>query len=125
MEIISGNLRPTRSATQPEATAPTYRIHKVSVKTRATSVSGTSNSLAIGTMISKNTVKSNASSVQPSQAAHHAIHWSLVGSFHHGTVFAPRSRDMVELASPDHGHDGRRTIDCAEETRPVSRHRTK
>src|SRR5499426_1509441 len=84
IEIINGSLRPTRSASQPEATAPTSRIHKVSVKTRATSVSGTSNSLAIGTMISKNTVKSNASSVHPSQAAHHAIHWSLVGSFHHG-----------------------------------------
>jgi hypothetical protein len=35
-------------------------------------------------MISRNMVKSKASSVQPSQAAHHAIHWSLVGSLHHG-----------------------------------------
>src|SRR5216684_8536589 len=74
IEIISGSLRPTRSATQPEATAPTSRIHNVSVKTSATSVSGTSNSLAIGTMINKKTVKSNASSVHPSQAAHQASH---------------------------------------------------
>src|SRR5437879_6422169 len=36
-------------------------------------------------MISKNTVKSNASSVHPSQAAHHASHWSLVGSLHQGS----------------------------------------
>src|SRR6516225_133231 len=84
IEIISGSLRPTRSASQPEATAPTSRIHNVSVKTRATSVSGTLNSSAIGTMIKRKTVKSNASNVQPSQAAHHASHWSLVGSFHHG-----------------------------------------
>src|ERR671925_1661807 len=41
IEIISGNLRPTRSASQPEPTAPTRRIHKVSVKTMATSVVGT------------------------------------------------------------------------------------
>jgi len=49
IDIISGVLRPTRSASQPEATAPTSRIHKVSVKTihkvsvktMATSVVGT------------------------------------------------------------------------------------
>src|SRR5882757_4686481 len=85
IEIISGSLRPTRSASQPEATAPTSRIHRVSVKTIATSVVGTWNSSAIGLMISRKTVKSNASSVQPSQAAHHAYHWSLVGSRHHAT----------------------------------------
>src|SRR5499425_2120546 len=79
IEIISGVLRPTRSASQPEATAPTNRIHKVSVKTIVTSVRGTSNSLAIGTMISRKMVKSKASKVQPSQAAHQAYHWSLVG----------------------------------------------
>src|SRR6266566_6422514 len=86
IEIISGVLRPIRSASQPEATAPTSRIHKVSVKTIVTSVVGTPNSSAIGLMISRKTVKSKASSVQPSQAAHHAYHWSLVGSFHHGTA---------------------------------------
>src|SRR5204863_9948650 len=85
IEIISGVLRPMRSASQPEATAPTSRIHKVSVKTIVTSVVGTPNSSAIGLMISRKTVKSNASSVQPSQAAHHAYHWSLVGSRHHAT----------------------------------------
>src|SRR6516162_8535430 len=37
IEIISGVLRPIRSASQPEATAPMRRIHKVSVKTMATS----------------------------------------------------------------------------------------
>jgi tRNA nucleotidyltransferase (CCA-adding enzyme) len=36
-------------------------------------------------MISKKIVKSKASRVHPSQAAIHAIHWSLVGSFHQGT----------------------------------------
>src|SRR5215472_3101865 len=36
-------------------------------------------------MMSRNMVKSKASSVQPSQAANQASHWSLVGSFHHGT----------------------------------------
>src|SRR6266446_7244364 len=74
IEIISGSLRPTRSASQPEATAPTSRIHSVSVKTMVTSVVGTPNSSAIGLMISRKTVKSNASSVQPSHAAHHAYH---------------------------------------------------
>src|SRR6516164_6268312 len=84
IEIINGRLRPIRSASQPAATAPIRRIHKVIVSTKATAASGTSNSLAIGTMISRNTVKSKASNVQPSQAAHQAYHWSLVGSFHHG-----------------------------------------
>ncbi len=41
IEIISGVLRPIRSASQPEAVAPTRRIHKVIVKTTATAVSGT------------------------------------------------------------------------------------
>src|SRR5215469_9105440 len=41
IEIINGVLRPIRSASQPEATAPTSRIHKVSVNTIATSVVGT------------------------------------------------------------------------------------
>src|SRR3954454_16770476 len=74
IDIISGVLRPMRSASQPEATAPTSRIHKVSVNTIVTSVVGTPNSSAIGFMISRKTVKSTASSVQPSQAAHHAYH---------------------------------------------------
>ena len=69
MEIISGALRPMRSAIQPAAVAPTRRSHRVSVKTTATAVSGTPNSWAIGSMISRKMVKSNASSVQPSQAA--------------------------------------------------------
>src|SRR5215472_17697007 len=87
IEIIKGFLRPIRSANQPAPTAPTRRIHKVIVRTKATAASGTSNSLAMGTMISRNTVKSKASKVQPSHAAHHAYHWSLVGSFHHGILF--------------------------------------
>src|SRR5205814_6393527 len=48
IEIISGNLRPTRSASQPEATAPTKRIHKVSVKTIVTSVVATPKSSTNG-----------------------------------------------------------------------------
>jgi hypothetical protein len=67
-------LRPTRSATQPEPTAPKSRIHSVMLNTNATSVSGTWKACEIGTMISRNIVKSNASSVQPSHAAHHARH---------------------------------------------------
>src|ERR1700720_4524207 len=84
IEIINGVLRPIRSASQPEATAPSRRIHKVTVRTKATAVSGTPNSCEIGTMISRNTVKSKASRVQPSHAAIQAIHCSLVGSLHHG-----------------------------------------
>src|ERR1700761_4698707 len=84
IEIINGFLRPMRSASQPDAVAPTNRIHRVSVKTTATSVSGTPKSLAIGTISSRKMVKSKASRVQPSQAATQASHWSLVGSFHHG-----------------------------------------
>src|ERR1044071_9268672 len=74
IEIISGVLRPMRSASQPDATAPTSRIHRVSVKTIATSAVGTPNSSAIDLMIKRKTVKSKASRVQPSQAAHHAYH---------------------------------------------------
>src|SRR2546423_11201053 len=74
IEIISGVLRPMRSASQPDATAPTSRSHSVIVRTIATSVVGTPNSSAIGLMIKRKTVKSKASSVQPSQAAHHAYH---------------------------------------------------
>src|SRR5881392_493111 len=87
IEIISGVLRPIRSASQPLAVAPTSRIHKVTVSTKATSGTGTLNSLAIGAMISRNAVKSKASRVHPPQAAKLAYHWSLVGSFHQGTVF--------------------------------------
>src|SRR6202162_2327961 len=84
MEIISGALRPIRSAIQPAAVAPTRRSHRVMVNTAVTAVKGTSNSLAIGTMISRKMVKSNASRLQPSQAAIHALHCSLLGSFHQG-----------------------------------------
>ncbi len=38
MEIISGVLRPMRSAIQPAAVAPTSRSHKVNVKTMVTAV---------------------------------------------------------------------------------------
>ena len=69
IEIMSGALRPIRSAIHPAAVAPTSLSHKVTVNTAVTDVSGTSNSLAIGTMINRNMVKSNASRVQPSHAA--------------------------------------------------------
>ena len=74
IEIISGALRPMRSASQPEPTAPTSRSHRVMVNTAVTSISGTWNDSAIGTMSKRKMVKSNASRVQPSQAAIHAIH---------------------------------------------------
>src|SRR5690348_2775911 len=38
IEIISGVLRPIRSPSQPEAVAPTRRIHRVIVKTNVTDV---------------------------------------------------------------------------------------
>jgi hypothetical protein len=60
---------PIGEQTRPDG-PPTNRIHKVSVKTMATSVVGTWNSSAIGLIISRNTVKSKASSVQPSHGAH-------------------------------------------------------
>src|ERR1700730_9773504 len=63
IEIIKGVLRPMRSASQPEAVAPTSRIHKVNVKTAVTSVNGTLKSCAIGTLISRKIVKSKASRV--------------------------------------------------------------
>src|SRR5213593_4484191 len=69
MEIIRGALRPTRSASQPDAHAPTRRIQRVTVSTAVTCVRETPNSLETGTMISRNTVKSKASSVQPNQPA--------------------------------------------------------
>ena len=69
MEIISGHRRPMRSPSQPAAVAPIRRIHSVRVNTIVTSVTGTLNSSAIGPMMKRKTVKSNASSVHPSQAA--------------------------------------------------------
>src|ERR1700727_2212151 len=47
IEIISGILRPTRSASQPEATAPTKRIHRVMANTAVTAGDGALNSFAI------------------------------------------------------------------------------
>src|SRR5215467_3074439 len=49
-------------------------------------------------MMSRNMVKSNASSVQPNHAAHQASHWSFVGSFHHGIV--PAVVTAVVMAHP-------------------------
>src|ERR1700761_2380029 len=69
IEIISGILRPTRSASQPEPTAPTNLSQRVTDRTKATLLSGTLNSCEIGTMRSRNMVKSKASRVQPIQAA--------------------------------------------------------
>ncbi len=69
IEIIKGQRRPMRSPSQPAAVAPIRRIHRVRVNTIVTSVTGTLNSSAIGPMMNRKTVKSNASSVQPIQAA--------------------------------------------------------
>src|SRR5215472_13665972 len=106
IEIISGVLRPIRSASQPLAVAPTSRIHKVIVSTAATSGTGTSNSFAIGAMINRNAVKSKASRVQPSQAATQAYHWSLVGSFHQGTPSKVSTAAIVIPPDPDGSYDG-------------------
>src|SRR5579863_3410902 len=81
--------RPMRSASQPEVMAPTRRSHNVTDSTKATSVRGTPNSFEIGTMISRNMVKSNASRVQPIQPATQASHWSLVGSRYQGIGAEP------------------------------------
>src|SRR5260370_41749664 len=48
-------------------------------------------------MISRKIVKSNASKVQPSQAATQASHWSLVGSFHQGMLCTVSIAAMVFL----------------------------
>src|SRR5262249_5842455 len=69
IEIMSGVWGPIGSASQQLAVAPRSRIHKVIVNTAATSGTGTLNSLAIGAMINRNAVKSNASRVHPPQAA--------------------------------------------------------
>src|SRR6185369_7829988 len=74
MEIISGARRPSRSANQPEAVAPPRRMMSVIEKIAVTSINGTPNSFEIGTMMRRKTVKSNASSVQPSHAAMYAYH---------------------------------------------------
>src|SRR3954454_12153194 len=74
MDSISGIFRPTRSASQPDAVAPTRRSQSVMAKTALTAVSGTLNSCAIGTMMRRKIVKSNESSVHPAHAAHHASH---------------------------------------------------
>src|SRR6516162_7311049 len=74
IEIISGFLRPMRSASQPEPTAPTRRSQSVMVNTAVTATKGTPKASAIGTMINRKMVKSKASRVQPNQAATHANH---------------------------------------------------
>src|ERR1700731_2589189 len=51
-------------------------------------------------MISKNMVKSKASSVHPSHAATQANHCSLVGSFHHATDEPERSAAVVMAFPP-------------------------
>src|SRR5262249_53597549 len=99
IEIISGVLRPIRSASQPEAVAPTSRIHRVRVKTAVTAVSGTWKVCEIGSMISRKIVKSKESRVHPSQSATQASHCSLVGSFHHGTVAEAAGASVVILGS--------------------------
>src|SRR5215469_15825636 len=95
IEIINGRRRPTRSPSQPEATAPTSRIHKVIVNTKVTAVSGTWNSCEIGNIIKRKIVKSKESRVQPSHAAHQAVHCSFVGSYHHGTAFARAATTVI------------------------------
>jgi hypothetical protein len=69
IEIIGGALRPKRSASQPEATAPNRRVTSVAVNTTVTAVNGTPKFWLIATMIKRKIVKSNASSVHPSHAA--------------------------------------------------------
>ena len=108
IEIISGALRPIRSASQPEAVAPASRSHSVTVKTAVTATSGTSNVCEIGTMMSRKMVKSKASSVQPSHAATHAIHCSLVGSRHHGAVPGDSVAKLIGNAPPSFTSRGSR-----------------
>src|SRR5580698_4274841 len=101
IEIIRGARRPIRSAIQPAATAPTNRINIVSDPTRTTRLRSAWNSLAIGTIRNRKTVKSNASKVQPSQAAMKAYQWSLVGSRHHGPAAdGLETYDIVKASFP-------------------------
>jgi len=74
IDSISGSLRPARSASQPEPTAPGKRNHSVRVRTEATAVTETLNSFAMGTMIKRKMVKSKASSIQPNTPANQANH---------------------------------------------------
>ena len=46
----------------------------------------TPNSFAISGITRRKTVKSKASSTQPTQAARKEIHWGLVGSRHHAVA---------------------------------------
>src|SRR6516162_11945805 len=121
IEIISGSLRPARSASQPEATAPTRRSHSVIVSTDATAVTDTPNSSAIGTMINRKTVKSKASSIQPNAPANQASHWSFVGSFHHGTATWESATATVITATPRaHAFDRRTDVADAHAPKVVS-----
>ena len=120
IEIISGFLRPIRSASQPAPVAPISRNHKVSVKTAVTAVSGTSNSLAIGSMMNTKIVKSNASSVQPSHAATQACHCSLVGSRHH--AICGRHEPMSSWPIPPPGQNGPSNGTLPGQTSQTARH---
>src|SRR5262249_39113989 len=100
IEIMSGALRPMWSAIHPAAVAARRRIQSVTAKTAVTAVSGSPNSCEIGSMISRKIVKSNASSVHPSQAAIQATHWSLVGSYHQGMDARPASAVIVIVVPP-------------------------
>ena len=86
IEIISGFLRPIRSASEPDTIAPTNRIHSVIASTAVTSTSGTLKVCEIGSINKRKIVKTKASRVQPSHAAIQACHCSRVGSLHHGSV---------------------------------------
>src|SRR5256885_11372060 len=55
-------------------------------------------------MTNRKSVKSSAWGSQPSRAAPQASHWSLVGSFHQGTVFAESAATamtLLPLSVPD------------------------
>lgn len=86
MATICGFFRPMRSPSQPEAVAPERCIDKVIVTMDVTEIMDTPKCCEIKCMISRKTVKSNASRVPPSQAAMKAYHCALVASLYHGSV---------------------------------------
>src|SRR5438105_2726955 len=79
IEIISGHLRPKRSASQPATNEPSRRTSRVAVTDAAVEVMVTPNSCAIFGMTRKKIEKSKASSTQPNQAAASAAQASRVG----------------------------------------------
>jgi hypothetical protein len=87
--MMSGVLRPSRSANRPERVAPSSRSHNVAVDTARTLSSGTPNIPKLGIMIN-----SGIGCVELQAKPH----WSLVGCFHQGTALV--STRLADIGAP-------------------------